>query len=179
MDATGNRFLNHTAKWSGDNQNYRFTFSPSLWPGEAPWKIKCHIKPVHGLTAGEQFSFKNVPLGEAGERVKVGWNTNIQGISVTLNYLLREPASGHSQVHLSFAQGPDDARLTLLAAATDEGTDLTSECVEKHNKDECTLHFPRLPPGAKALSLTFGLPRSRVIEFLAKPGAEPARLKTQ
>jgi hypothetical protein len=184
-DATGNHIGSTSLGWGGYDQDY-FTFDPGLWTNESAWKLRCEIKRAEGFAPGETFAFREVPLGRLDQTNRIGWMTNFNGVTVSLDYVLRRTpntnnswsSSELSQVQLSTTGLTNGVHLDLLSARSDAGTNLTCNSWNS-GSDARTYYFRAIPLDAKAADFTFAVQHSRWVEFLVKPEVGPARLPYQ
>jgi hypothetical protein len=182
-DATGNRAANIIMGWGTREQGY-FTFEPGLWPNELAWKLRCEIKRTGGFAPGETFVFRDVPLGILDRTNLIGWTTNFNGVTVTLDHVLRRapnPSNQWSSDTVSQAQfrtaGLTNAlHLDLLSVRTDLGTNLQSRPWSSTNAWR-QYSFRDVPLEAKALDFTFAVHLSRWVEFAVKPEVGPLELE--
>jgi hypothetical protein len=182
-DATGNRIKSNSTGWGGNDEDY-FKFSPGLWPDEAAWKLRCEIKRVEGFKPEEQFTFRNVPLGELNRTNHVGWATNLSGVTVSLEHFYRRApntngswSSGDvSHVRFTTTGLTNGLHFDLVAARTDAGTNLATGSWSSSGTGR-TYHFSNVPLGAKTADLTFAVQQSRWVEFVVKPEIGTARLE--
>jgi hypothetical protein len=181
-DATGNKAPGTSIGRGSYDQSY-FTFEPGLWPSEAAWKLNCEIKRAQGFAPAEMFQFKSVPLGRVGTTNSLGWKTNFNGLSVTLDSVARREPNTNSSWSSEDLSG---ARFTisgltnglhcdLITARTDSGSNV--ECVSWDSSgDSRGYWFRNIPPEATTVDFTFAVQRSRWVEFTAKPEVGLARL---
>lgn len=184
-DATGNKAGNGSLGWGGSEQNY-FTFAPGLWPSESAWKIRCEIKRAEGFTPGEKFTFCEVPLGELGQTNRLGWTTNFNGITVTLEHFCRRAPhtnSSWSSDELSHARFTTSGltnglHVDLLAVRADTGTNLAAGS-SSSSGSERSYEFRTVPLNARTADFTFAVQQSRWVEFTVKPEVGTARREYQ
>lgn len=173
-DATGNQI--GSVKLGGDCEQGFITFSPALWPGEA-WKLNLEILRTEGFTSGELFTFRDVPLGALNTTNRLGWTTNCNGVTVTLEYFLRRPPpadpnnwsfSEVSQVRLAMPGLTNDLHLNLLSARIRTGPvpNINSWGGTGTNR---SFYFREIPTNATTADFTFAVQRSRRVEFLVQP----------
>ena len=180
-DATGNKIGNNMM--SGGHADGHFTYAPALWPGET-WKLNCELKRTEGFKAEEQFAFRDVPLGAMNVTNRVVWTTNCNGVSVTLEHVVRRaPAAAEfsssleSQVYFTTVGLTNDLHLDLHSARTDNGTNLNQLwwSVSSSNR---TYSIRDIPTNAVTADFTFTVQRSRRVEFTVKPEVGTARKVT-
>jgi len=182
-DATGNKAGNTSLGWGSYEDGY-FTFEPSLWPSESAWKLRCEIKRAKGFAPTEMFSFRGVPLGSLEGTNRIGWTTNLGGISITLVQVVRRPPNTNSswssdqlsQAHFSTTGLTNDLHLDLLSVRTDDGTNLDSPS-SSSGGTERTYSFRNIPSAAKTADFTFAVQRGRWVEFIVKPEVGPFSLE--
>jgi hypothetical protein len=182
-DATGNVLPSTGMSWGGPGDDV-FGFSPGLWTNEATWKLRCEIKRTKGFTPGELFTFKNVPLSELFQTNQLGWATNVNGVTVTLDYFIHRPpltnntwsSSQLSEAHFRTTGLSNDLHLDLIEIRADNGTNV--KCPSwSSSGDTQDRYLGNIPPDAKTLDFTFAVHRGRWVEFLVKPETGPARFE--
>ncbi len=156
---------------------------PSLWPEESAWKVKLLIKRTAGFKPEELFSFRKVPLGQLGQTNLVGWTTNVEGISITLQSICwRAPfnntswsSSQLSSVKFTHATLPACTQLDLLEMVCDSGKTNHSESWSS-SSNERSYSFREIPTNSQTADFFFAIQTSRTVEFTVKPrlpGANP------
>lgn len=182
-DATGNSVRSTSMSWGGDDEPF-FTFRPGLWPSEAAWKLACELKRSKGYGPGELLTFRNVPLGLLGATNRIGWTTNFQGVTITLDHVVRKPpltngswsSSQISGVRLTHSTLAMNTHLDFVRLIADTGETVRSESSSSSEADR-TYSFRTLPAEAKTADITFAVHRSHWVEFLVKPEVGTARLE--
>ncbi len=180
-DATGNCSANTSMSWGSDTGS--LGFMPSLWPEESAWKVKLLIKRTAGFKPEELFSFRKVPLGQLGQTNLVGWTTNVEGISITLQSICwRAPfnntswsSSQLSSVKFTHATLPACTQLDLLEMVCDSGKTNHSESWSS-SSNERSYSFREIPTNSQTADFFFAIQTSRTVEFTVKPrlpGANP------
>ncbi len=182
-DATGNSARNSSLSssfGSGPERNYQFR--PSLWPLE-PWRIEFRAarRPGSSFAAEEVAGFTNVPLPAIGftNRYTESALVGTTKVSVT-EFSRREPlpddargwsSGGLSQLKLTVANLPADARFTLVRATDDAGRrlEVPSSGWSQSEPYEATFSFLRVPADARALNLTFAVHATRRFTFVVQP----------
>jgi hypothetical protein len=146
--------------------------------------LNCAIKRTKGFAPSEIIQFKNVPLGELGTTNYFGWKTNVNGTSVTLDYIIHRAPDTNSSCSSDevscarFVIHPmtNDIHCDLLTARTDTGTNL--ECGSWSSSSNWRKYFfPTLPLDATEIDLSVAVQQSRWVEFTVKPEVGPARLE--
>jgi hypothetical protein len=182
-DATGNAIRSMTISWSGSGDDV-FDFGPGLWTGEAAWKMRCEIKRTRGFAPGELFTFKNVPLDEMYETNYLGWSSNVNRVTVTLDYFVRRPplaknnwsSSQFSEAHFIIRGVSNDFNVDLVETRADNGTNI--ECPSWSGGGNFQDHYFRnVPLDAKTLDFTFAIHQGRWVEFVVKPDTGSARFE--
>jgi hypothetical protein len=184
-DATSNVLQNNGISWTGVDAA-TFVFNPGLWTNETAWKLRCEIKRIKGFAPGEMFTFKNIPLGTLNQTNQFGWTTNVNGVSVTLDYFVRRPPNTNaswasdqlSQAHFRVSGTTNDLYLDLLETRADNGASVEcpSSGISGTSQDRW---LDGIPLEAKTLDFTFAVQRGRSVEFLVKPEAGPAPPKAK
>jgi hypothetical protein len=181
-DATGNVLPSSGMTWGGAGEV--FGFSPGLWINEAVWKLRCEIKRTRGFVPDELFTFEKVPLGEMNESNYLGWTTNFNGVTVTLDHLIRRPpntnnawsTSDLTDASLRVSGLSNDLHLDLVETRADNGTNV--ECPSSSTSADIQERYLRnVPLEAKSLDFTFAVHQGRWVEFLVKPVTGPARFE--
>jgi hypothetical protein len=181
-DAAGNRLHSSVTSWGGETEDF-FAFEPGLWPSENAWKLKCEIKRIRGFAPEELLTFKDVPLGRLQATNRVGWTTNLSGVSVTLDYISRRApqtndtwsANRMSDVHFIIYGLTNDLLLDLVSARVDNGTNLQYPSWSSSGSEQ-NYYLKNVPLEATNADFTFAVHRSRAVEFLVKPEVGMARL---
>jgi hypothetical protein len=181
-DAAGNRLHSSSTAWGGETEDY-FAFEPGLWLSENAWKLKCELKRIRGFAPGELLIFKDVPLGHLQATNRVGWTTNLSGVSVTLDYVSRRPpqtndtwsANKMSDVHFIIHGLTNDLLLDLVSASADNGTNLQFPSWSSSGSEQ-NYYLKNIPLDATTADFTFAVHRTRTVEFLVKPEVGMARL---
>ena len=180
-DATGNKAPNTSLGWGSFEEGY-FSFEPGLWPSETAWKLRCEIKRTKGFGPVETFVFRDIPLGSLDATNQVRCATNFNGVTVTLNHIIRRSPNTNSswsseelsQVQFTTAGLTNGLHLDLLSARTDTGTNL--DCGSWSSGDrQRTYNYRNVPLEAKTADFTFAVQRGRWVEFIVKPEAGVAR----
>lgn len=182
-DATGNVAPSSSMNWGAFEAGV-YGFSPVLWTNEAAWKLRCEIKRTAGFASNEVFTFKNAPLGEMNQTNILAWSTNVNGITLTLDHIIRRPpitngnwGSGQATEAAFRIQGmSNDFHLDLLRTQADDGTNLNPSSWSTSG-DSQSYDFPDVTAETKTLDFTFAVQQGRWVEFLVKPDTKPARFE--
>jgi hypothetical protein len=181
-DAMGNRLASSSASWGDETEDF-FAFEPGLWPGETAWKLKCEIRRTRGFAPDELLTFKDVPLGRLQATNRVGWMTNLNGVSVTLDYISRRTpwtndtwsSDKMSDVHFVISGLTNDLLLDLLSARADVGTSLQFPSWSSSGSAK-NYYIKNIPLEATNADFTFAVHRYRTVEFCVKPEVGPLTL---
>lgn len=183
QDATGNHWkpYPHVVSVERDGDKDHFSFNGALWPGEAAWKMKFEFSRVADFSPEETCTFNGILVPGATQVIDLGNTANIGNTRLTLKAISGTKAEQpgnlkwstvKDRVNISVALDPvtPGQRLTLLKVTDENGDDVRFSRDDDWGSPEriCVL---RVPEGAKQLSLTFALHKSRYVEFLAKPVA--------
>jgi hypothetical protein len=183
-DATGNMLQSMGMSWGTPGEDV-YGFNPGLWTNEAAWKLRCEIKRTAGFGTNELLTFEKVPLPEMSKTNYVGWSTNLNGVTVTFDYIVRRPPytngawSGNqlSEAHFLMKGLSNDFHLDLLETRTDTGTNVQSGSSSWSNDGQWQEHGLDIPADAKSLDFTFAVHQGRWVEFMVKPETGPARFE--
>lgn len=181
-DATGNSAKGSTMSFFNDEPY--FMFRPGLWPSEVAWKLVCELKRSEGHDLGDLITFRDVPLGQVGATNRIGWATNFQGVTITLDNMVRKPPltndSGSSLelsgVRLTHSKLTTNTYLDFVTLVADSGETVRLGSSEA-SATERTYSFRELPTEAKTADITFAVHRSWWVEFMVKPEVGTARLE--
>ena len=174
-DPTGNRIANKSLQQ--DNKAGYVMFSPALWASEPAWRLSFELKRTAGFKPDEQFILRTPELGNEATMHRVGWTTNLNGVTTVLGYILkREPPASRDHSPTNFASElrvridglTNGLHLDLSAARTDDGSELSDGSWSGSLTDRTYL-LRNLPPEANAVSFAFAVQRSRRVEFTVKP----------
>jgi hypothetical protein len=185
-DATGNMLPSQGTGW-GMGGGDIYDFNPGLWADEVAWKLRCEIKRTKGFASNEIMVFKNVPLPEMQQTNHLGWSSNLNGVTVTFDYLFRRPPltnangswSGNqlSEAHFLMKGLTNDLHFDLQETRTDTGTKVESRSSSWSNDGQWQEQGLDIPADAKSLDFTFAVHQGRWVEFLVKPETGPARFE--
>jgi hypothetical protein len=180
-DATGNSLPSSSMGWSDNNQ---ITFSPSLWPDESAWKLRCEVKRTKGFTTNELFTFKSVPLPALNETNGSYLTTNFHGIAVTMTRLFHNPPVNRDgrprqddnswSLMLTNSLPRPGVYLDLISIEA-EGKVLQTGRASRGNINQSYM-VDAFPESAKTVDITFAVHQSRTVEFLVSPNLAKAPL---
>jgi hypothetical protein len=128
-------------------------------------------------------TFKDVPLGRLQATNRVGWMTNLNGVSVTLDYISRRAPRTNdtwssdkmSDVHFVISGLTNDLLLDLLNARADVGTNLQFPSWSSSGSEK-NYYIKNIPVEATNADFTFAVHRYRTVDFSVKPEVGPLRL---
>lgn len=180
-DATGNDVRNTSMSWSGSDPYFRF--QPSLWPGEA-WKLDCELRRAEGFAPDELVTFRNVPLSAPESTNVLGWTTNLAGVSLTLDRVVRKhPLTNNSWSSrdlsgftFTYSTLPTNVHIELASVVFDTSAEGKSDGSET-TSGEHTYRFREFPADAKTATVAVAVQRSRWVEFLVEPEVGTARIE--
>jgi hypothetical protein len=184
-DATGNSVSGSgSSSTSWNNGDFELAFSPGLWPSESAWKLKLAIKRAEGFRPEEEIVFKNVPLGQLDRTNVVAWTTNVNGVSVTLQNILRRAPNTNSSwsssqlsaLHVTLSALPDGSPFDLVRMVCDTGQ-TTQPCSTGIGGGERSYNFLGIPLAAQTADFIFVLQQTRMVEFTVKPELPEPELK--
>jgi hypothetical protein len=181
-DATGNHLQSTSTTWGGASEDY-FAFEPGLWSDENAWKLKCEIKRTKGFAPEELLTFKDVPLGRLQATNHVGWTTNLNGVSVTIDFISRRLpetndtwSSGKmSDAHFLVSGMTNGLLLDLLSVRANMGTKLEFPSWSSSGSEQ-NYYIKNIPVEATNADFTFAVHHSCTVEFMVRPEVGPARL---
>lgn len=136
------------------------------------------------ITPSETFFFRNVPLGSLDVTNTLAWRTNFGGATITLDYIFRRApwtnmmswsSSQLSQAHFSVSGLTNGLHFDLIAARTDNGTNLETGSWSSSDNYR-SYDFRTMPLEAKTVDFHFAVQHSRRVEFTVKPEAGPVRI---
>lgn len=173
-DATGNNAKSSSMSWNSQTQD--IAFMPSLWLSETAWKIRLEFKRSEGFHPDELFTLKSMPLGDLNQTTMVLLTTNIAGIPLTFDSILRRsPQTNQSwsysqQSTMTFKHPaiPAGIQMDLLHVMWDTGeTNLAEGWSWSDNQHD--YHFRKIPLEARTADITFAVQKTRFVEFIVKP----------
>lgn len=181
-DPTGNRVASKSLRQ--DNNTGYVMFSPALWASEPAWRLSFELKRTAGFKPDEQFILRTPELGDEATMHRVGWTTNLNGVTAVLEYIIkRDPTAsrGHwptnfaSELRLRIDGLTNGLHLDLSAARTDDGRELSDGSWSGSLTDRTYL-LRNLPPEANAVNFAFAVQQSRRVDFTVKPETGIVRL---
>ena len=182
-DATGNHW--RPRPWNTAwHEGMKFTpanFSGALWPGEAAWKIKAEFSRAANFPAEELVTLAGIPVPESKGLIALNLTTNIAGGQIKLLFMSgaeqEQPGnlkwSGfHDRVNLSVrADLPaEPIRRLRVVKITDDGGLAVKDLRANADPNGLQATYGFSPhESARFLTITFAVPASRFVEFLARP----------
>jgi hypothetical protein len=197
-DATGNVSYFSSAAVERKDGKMIFGFNAPLWPDEPAWKLKVEFSRVTEFAENEVFVVSGVPLPEPGGKTLVRTQAVVQGAQVTFETLSRSVSArsfqgirGNAEASLHLV--PTEGRRLILAQATDEHGHVVQSVLaaatsgggsEFDLADRSRVQNRMLPNAgpegwynfmlevpavARSLTFTFAAPKSRFLEFVARP----------
>lgn len=180
-DATGNHWIPFPSLVSNrfENATDYFSFSGALWPGEAAWKLRFEFSRITDFQPDELFTFSGITVPGATQVIKLDDSTNIAGCKAQLIAITGATAwqpgnlkwstvKKRTNISVRVTPFPKDARLTLLKVVDESGREAEINQQPDWKAAERVYGF-KTPEGAKQLSFTFALHKSRYVEFMARP----------
>jgi hypothetical protein len=161
------------------NGELTFGFNAPLWPEEPAWKLKVEFARIAEFARDELFVVKAVPFPEPGAETLVNTQAVVQGANLTFKAISRSGLGGqfqgirvNAEAHLHLI--PAQARRLILARATDD-----RGRVVRHMPGYADVSGPHIfrlevPADARSIDFTFAVPKSRFVEFMARPEFFPA-----
>ncbi|MDB6020654.1 MAG: hypothetical protein JWQ04_511 [Pedosphaera sp.] len=180
-DATGNDWVPYPYMVSASHEKEMdyMAFDGALWPGESAWKLRFEFSRVADFEPDETCTFTGVTVPGATQIISLDNITSIAGAELKLMTISGENAEQpgnlkwytvKNRVNISIRINPftPDHRLTLLKVTDESGRE--AEISEEPDWNARELVYAFQPPeGAKRLSFTFALHKSRFAEFVVKP----------
>ncbi len=178
-DATGNRWKpgleEPVATSPGDHVGAEFI--GALWPSEPAWKLRVEFSRTNDFAPDELWTLPGIPVPATNQVSALGGSYEVKGSQLQIVALggvgaeLQEPfrslADGKS-VNLALTFIARDLRLTLVKVVDNEGRSiLFREPYAWFESERC--FALENPAGAKSISATFAVHRSRFVEFIANP----------
>jgi hypothetical protein len=178
-DATGNRWRSDMwgSKTKARQQGVTQTMNlpGNLWPGESAWKLRVELAPTSEVPPDELATLAGIALPPEGSALPLSLSNNIGGFTFRLEKIDTKKSSANARglsvpVSISYVIDgmPDDCRLFLV-----EVTDEQRRKVQINGSGELSRwgHSFELtvPPDSVRLNCTFGVQKSRFVQFLAKP----------
>lgn len=182
-DATGNVATNSSlGSHSAGDPEMRYTFGPSLWPGET-WELELTAarKAGSAFAPGELLTFSNVPLPALNQTSHLDQVQASGPTAVRLTTLLRRappPADSRgwssrdlSEIKLAVSNLPPRLRFTLVQATDNEGRVLEVPSWSWSHTEPCEAgySFRRIDETASDLNLTFAVHPTRRFTFRVQP----------
>jgi len=185
-DATGNQWTQYQHPKDAFRTNAEIGFSATgvLWPGEDAWKARVEFMRIRDFSAEELITLPPVAVpGESGtEEINTPFEVN--GVVLQLKSLCGGRARLPGKFQWSTIEGRvnvavrcqaprEGRRLTLVQALDDRGRSAAWDPAPLSDSPDVVFGL-EVPSGARQLSLTFAVARSRFVEFLAAPARRSA-----
>ena len=154
----------------------------ALWPGESAWKLRVELSPTAGFAPEDVVTLAGLPRPAATNTALLNWTTNLAGgrlklIALSgekstqpgnLNYAML-PGRVNLSVEAALSPGAPARRLRLVAVVDDAGRPV-GEIAANADRSGLQAMYGFTPAAeARSLTITFALPASRFVEFLARP----------
>ncbi len=178
-DATGNRWKPGLEEPLGApvGDRLELEFIGALWPSEPAWKLRVEFSRTNDFAPDELWTLPGIPVPATNQVSALGSSYEVKGGQLQIVALggvgaeLQEPfrplADGKS-VNLALTFIGHDLRLTLAKVVDNEGRSIPFR--EPYPWFESERSFAlELAGGAKSISATFAVHRSRFVEFIVKP----------
>ncbi len=182
-DATGNLWDAFKFMLDQERTNLNEIILPgALWSGESAWKWRVELSPTTDFAPEDCVTLAGVPLPAATNTTLLNWTTNLAGgrlklIAVSgekstqpgnLNYALL-PGRVNLSVEAALSPGAPARRLRLVAVVDDAGRPVGEIAANADRSGLQAMYGFTPAANARSLTITFALPASRFVEFLARP----------
>ena len=152
-------------------------FIGSLWPSEPAWKLRVEFSRTNGFAPDELWTPADIAVPATNQIVMLNSSHETTGVKLRFVAIggvgaeLPEPfqslASG-GRVNLAVEIKSADCRLTLVKVVDDQRRVIAFNEPYTWFDDNHSFALD-VPAGAKTISATFAIHRSRFVEFTAKP----------
>ncbi len=179
-DATGNRWLSYLrdmkTKVHEQGVTRTMTLPGNLWPGESAWKMRVELSPTPDVPPDELTTLSGIALPGEGSSLPLSQATNLGGFCVRLQKIEREKPRAKAKrpgtlpVTIYFiAEGmPEDCRLSLVKVSDEQGRKVGIKSGGELQRWQNSFELA-VAPDAVRVDCTFGVRKSRFVEFMAKP----------
>ena len=156
-------------------------FMGALWPGEAAWRIKAEFSRATNFPPEELVTVAGIPVPESKDVIALNLTTNIAGGQIKLLFISgaeqEQPGnlkwSGfHDRVNLSVRTDlpAEPIRRLRMVKITDDGGLAVKDLMGHGDANGLQATYGFAPhESARFLTITFAVPASRFVEFLARP----------
>jgi hypothetical protein len=173
-DATGNRFEPPALLQRRADGESHLSFLGLLWAEEPTWKLQVRFAPTALLPPEQLWTVRRV----SGIARRAAWTVNRQGITLKVGGIAdaNEVSSGGEltqdtpSVYVQVSPAAAGERLILLRATDAQGRAIPTGHPHPHGPGSYSIGL-QLPPGFKSAELTFALPETRTVEFIARPSS--------
>ena len=153
----------------------------ALWPGESAWKVRTELSRTANYAPEESVTWTGIPVPETKGMIALNLTTNVAGGQIKLLYLTgggQEQPGGlkwsgfRDRINLSVrADLPvEPIRRLRLVGITDEGGLAVKDLRRNGDANGLQATYGFTPhESARFLTITFAVPASRIVEFLARP----------
>jgi hypothetical protein len=170
-DATGNRWNALGPQLEGKRT---MRLSGNLGTDESAWKLRVELAPTADISPDELVTFAGILVPPAGSNSPLALATNMDGFALRFKNIKTEKPGGKVKpptmsVSISFeTEGmPEDCRLSLVKVSDEHGNKVPiNGSGELHWMESFNLS---VPTNTASLNCTFGVRKSRFVEFIAKP----------
>ena len=180
-DATGNHWTpwDYIASPKPRNGLAELIFRGALWRGETAWKLRYEFSRTTGFEPDEIFTFSGVEVPGPDQVITLDNATVVDGTKVQLIAVSGEAAeqpdrlkhfamTNSANISISVRLMPRDKRLSLVRIVDQNGREAKVAVGADVKYPERVFGF-RPAEGARQLSFTFALHKSRYVDFLARP----------
>jgi len=178
-DATGNRWKPGLEEPIGAPPGERLgaEFIGALWPSEPAWKLRVEFSRTNDFAPDELWTPPEIAVPAPNQVLTLGTSYEVKGgqlqivalggVGAELQDPFRVMGDGKS-VNLALTFSSHDLRLTLARVVDNEGQSIPFREPSPWLESERCFAL-EMPAGAKSVSATFAIHRSRFVEFIVKP----------
>lgn len=174
-DATGNKITATSRSGMTD----RMAFSPILWPDEAAWKLRLHVKRKTGFAPHEFLTFSNVPLPDVGTTNTPNMTNVVMGIETRLSEFRRQPplpenrnswsGSEISRFRLDHDDLGETNQIDLISMTLQPSGEVIQNIGSGWSNKYHQYSIRALPTNATHIDLVFAVQKARFVEFFVSP----------
>ncbi len=173
-DATGNRYERQGMGRTSSHANKSRLWAPGMLPFcEPAWKVEVELArtPDSPFRPEELWTVENIPAPDWGQIIDINRSTKIGKIEVSLRGFARGTPT---TLNARLDTGEPGYHLTLVKMVDDRGRPVVHEpdwtSWWRTNNGWASYDYAmRIRGGARTLTATFALQKTRVVEFLAAP----------